>query len=367
MDRQTPGSVSSRGCRRISRRGFLKGCAGCVAASAGLVGAAESDADSDAMALPNEVTAQTEKEKLSLLSTDRQAWTGNAVEVRLQRTGASLSILIQSPEESLRSVTLVWKHATAPTAVYLGDAWERAYGGLGWQKLDPDRVMPWYVMEHDGAATRGFGVKTGCRAMCYWQAGNGLLKLVVDTRSGGRGVRLDQRILTAAEIVTRKSRPGESPFQATQAFCRRMCEKPRLPRRLMVGSLDWYYTYGKSTDKLFVDEAALFAKLVDGCGVKAFALVDAGWAPGDRSCWHDDQTRSHPDFGSIQEVATKVRALGLAPGLWTRPLCTSPKDPEEIRLSRDRKLLDPSLPQNLERIRDLMPAVPPVGLRSDQT
>jgi alpha-galactosidase len=190
--------------------------------------------------------------------------------------------------------------------------------------------------------------------MAYWQAGNGLLKLVLDTRSGGRGVHLGRRTLTAAQIVTRKSRPGESPFQATQAFCRSMCDRARLPREPMVGSLDWYYTYGKATDKLFVDEAALFAKLTAGCGVKAFALVDAGWAPGDRSAWHEDQTRSHPDFGDIERVAKEVRGLGLVPGLWTRPLCTNSKDPEEIRLSRNRTLLDPSLPQNLERIRALM-------------
>lgn len=122
----------------------------------------------------------------------------------------------------------------------------------------------------------------------------------------------------------------------------------------MVGMLDWYFTYGKAIDRLFVEEAALFARLVEGCGVRAFALVDAGWARGDRGCWHDDQTVSHEDFGDIRQVAVQERALGLVPGIWTRVLCTHPDDPEEVRLPRDCKFLDPSLPQNLERIARLV-------------
>ena len=214
--------------------------------------------------------------------------------------------------------------------------------------------MPWYFMEYDGAATHGFGVKTGCRAMCYWQVDADSLKLVLDTRSGGRGVSLGNRNLRAAEIVARRGRPDESAFQATKAFCTLMCDKPLLPRRPMVGTLDWYYTYGKCTDALFISEAELFAELLDGCGVKGFALVDAGWAPGDRSSWHEDQTTTHKDFGSIQKVAAGVRALGLAPGIWTRVLCAGPGDPDGVRLPRERRFLDPTLPENLDRIRKLI-------------
>jgi alpha-galactosidase len=209
-------------------------------------------------------------------------------------------------------------------------------------------------MEYDGKRTNGFGVKTGCRAMAGWQVGNGALRLLLDVRSGGMGVRLGPRTLEAAEIVTRKGRDGETSFQATKAFCHCMCDRPRLPRQPMVGTLDWYYTYGKCTERLFVTEAELFAKLVEGCNVRAFALVDAGWALGDRGCWHEDQTTSHPEFGSIHAVARNVRAMGLVPGIWTRVLCANPRDSETVRLPRDHKFLDPSLPVNLERTRDLM-------------
>ncbi len=310
--------------------------------------------ESDILALPDEVTTKTEQEPVALASADRKNWEKKGITVRLERTELSLAVDIASPTERLESVTLAWRRPAKSAALYLGDAWERAYGDLAWKKLDAERIMPWYFMEFDGAATHGFGVKTGCRAMCYWQVDADSLKLVLDTRSGGRGVRLGERTLRAAEIVARQGRPDESSFQATKAFCRMMCDKPLLPRRPMVGTLDWYYTYGKCTEALFVAEAELFAELLEGCGVKGFALVDAGWAPGDRSSWHEDQTTTHKDFGSIQKVATGVRALGLLPGLWTRVLCAGPKDPDDVRLPRERRFLDPSLPQNLERTRGLL-------------
>ncbi len=306
------------------------------------------------MALPDAVTLQTEHHTGSLATTGQVEWSGEGVSVRLEREGGALRVQVRSPQAAVKTVTLVWKHSAKPQALYLGDLWERSYGDLKWRTLDPDRLMPWYVMESDGGATHGFGVKTGCHAMCAWQVTDTTLKLIMDVRSGGAAVQLGPRTLNAAYVVARKGRPGESAFQATQAFCHSMCDAPRMPRRPMVGTLDWYYAYGKSTERLFIQEAGLFASLVEGCGVAAFALVDAGWAQGDRDVWHDDETASHPDFGSIQRVAEKVQAMGLVPGIWTRVLCAPPATPAELRSLRDPKLLDPSAPANLELIRARM-------------
>lgn len=311
-------------------------------------------ATSDFMALPEAVSVETQDKTLSLTSTDGLEWSNASATVLLRRVGGALSVQVRAPGVPLKTVILHWRHESQPQALVLGDAWERYYGGHAWHTIVPNEVMPWYMMECDGELTHGFGVKTGCAAMCGWQMGGDHLKLIMDVRSGGLAVRLGDRTLNAAQVVTRKGRAGETSFQADQAFCKLMCERPLLPREPMVGTLDWYYTFGKCTEPLFVAEAELFARLVDGCDVKAFALVDAGWAVGDRDCWHDDQTVSHPEFGDIQAVATKVRALGLVPGIWTRVLCANPKDPEAVRSTRERKFLDPSVPENLERIRNLM-------------
>jgi len=306
------------------------------------------------LADPDAVHVETEGSVEALKSSGSGTWTNGSTQVQIQPAHGNLSVFLEAPQSRVKTVVLIWRHDLGPEVLCLGDAWERAYGDLAWKKPDSDRVMPWYFMEFDGSRTHGFGVKTGCASMASWRVSKNQLRLVLDVRSGGRGVNLGNRRLLAAEVIVRKGGSGESAFQAARAFCRSLCDHPRPPREPMVGTLDWYYTYGKCTDRLFVEEAELFARLIDGCGIKGFALVDAGWAPGDRSCWHEDQTVSHPDFGSIEKLPARVRALGLAPGIWTRALCTNSKDPESVRLPRDRKYLDPSLPENLERTRELM-------------
>lgn len=47
----------------------------------------------------------------------------------------------------------------------------------------------------------------------------------------------------------------------------------------------------------------------------------------------------------------------MRPGIWTRPLCGSHKDPRSIMLplikgrSENRPVLDPTIPENLERVK----------------
>jgi alpha-galactosidase len=68
---------------------------------------------------------------------------------------------------------------------------------------------------------------------------------------------------------------------------------------------------------------------------------------------------STPDsnFGDMGKLAEKIRTIGMRPGIWTRPLCASAKDPEKLLLpsikgrnSTDQPILDPTIPENLERV-----------------
>jgi alpha-galactosidase len=69
--------------------------------------------------------------------------------------------------------------------------------------------MPWYCIAQDKGMTVCFGVATDCPAMAYWQLGGGKLQLTMDTRSGGVGVRLGGRALTAADILFTKTAADE--------------------------------------------------------------------------------------------------------------------------------------------------------------
>ena len=129
----------------------------------------------------------------------------------------------------MERVTLRWP-VNLDRGDFLGDAWERGYGDLSWQKLCPERIFPWYLLVREDGRTDGYGVETGCAAMCSWRTDGTVLELSLDVRNGGSGVILQGRILTAAVLVSREGKPDETPFTAAQAFCRQMCTAPRYPR-----------------------------------------------------------------------------------------------------------------------------------------
>jgi alpha-galactosidase len=62
-------------------------------------------------------------------------------------------------------------------------------------------------------------------------------------------------------------------------------------------------------------------------------------------------------FRDMTALAADIRTLGMRPGLWTRPLCGDASTPETLRLPRiagrndpSRPILDPTIPENLERV-----------------
>jgi alpha-galactosidase len=243
---------------------------------------------------------------------------------------------------------------------YLGDAWERAYGDLEWKPLDSGRVMPWYFLATNGKLTHGYGVMTGPAALCHWTADGTGITLHADVRCGGAGVQLGQRKLEVCTVLCRRGREGETPFAAAQAFCRQMCPKPRLPAEPVYGFNDWYCSYGHDTAEEFFKNTAYVVSLAPKRHNRPFAVVDDGWqisrdkggtnGPGP---WN----RTNPKFSSaltMAEFVRQVRALGARPGVWVRPLQASPDQPRPWLLARDRHVLDPSVPEVREYIRQTM-------------
>lgn len=308
----------------------------------------------EVIALPDEIFAQINQTEFPLQSLDQKLWQHNGVHVELKNTGNSILVDVASADLPLEKVTLIWNYPTKAGAKYLGDHWERGYGDLAWKELDPDRSMPWYFLEFDGKITTGFGVKTGCNAMCDWQVGNGAVKLILDTRSGSEGVHLGSRILKAAEIVFYEGEEAESPFTVTRKFCQKMCESPRLPNQPVYGINDWYFAYGKNSAELILEHTALMAELAADNSNRPFSVVDAGWAitadGQDESCWGDDFSIPNSKFGDMAKLAFKIKEFGMHPGIWVRPLCASHRNPESLLLPGKERILDPTIPENMERV-----------------
>ncbi|HEX9513694.1 MAG TPA: hypothetical protein VF939_24550 [Puia sp.] len=285
------------------------------------------------------------------------------ISVRLPVSGNSREVVVESPRQALHYVRLLWNLPSLKPASVLGDHWERTYGDLGFCPPSFDKKMPWYFIAWEGPTATCFGVKTGCNSIAYWQAGDHKLQLTLDTRSGGVGVQLGDRALTAAAILTTRSQGGENVFATGRRFCGLLCEKPRETPRRIYGINDWYYAYGNNNPALILAQTALMTDLAQDTANRPFSLVDAGWAyyspllPGDGG-WNDDFSRPNDKFKDMGKLAGQIKKLGMRPALWTRPLCAAHDDPASLLLpaipGRDDPkypVLDPTIEENLGRVR----------------
>jgi alpha-galactosidase len=311
---------------------------------------------------PDTVTAVVDGASVPLHRDKQGTWMHGRTAVFLKNTKEGLSVQIQAPGVRLASITLLWKIPFAHSSAILNDHWERTYGEVSWHAPAGSEILPWYFMETDGKTADGFGVKTGAGAFCSWEIGSGLLRLTLDTLSGGNGVRLDGRTLHAAEIVILKGGPDESPFECLRRFTGMMCGRARMPAQPVYGINDWYFAYGRNSADLILEHTRLLAPLADGLENRPFSVIDAGWFKGppsapDDCCWGDDMETADDSFGDMNRLAERIRGLGMRPGLWTRPLCGNHRDPLSLMLplirgrEPNRPVLDPTLPENLERIR----------------
>jgi len=312
---------------------------------------------------PDEVWAKSGDQWFKLNHLLALSYSHGPILVVMKQIGNVLTVEARSPGMQLNAIKLKWKHRTGNSAKVLGDHYERSYGDLAWRNVDASHKNPWYVLLNDGKDTACFGVKAGANTICWWNAGAEMLELTMDTQSGGVGVRLGDRPLHAAEIVTMKSSEGETPFRTAQRFCKMMCPKPRLPKQPVYGINDWYFAYGNNSADLIKQITALMTDLAPDTNNRPFSVIDAGWATyspllPDDGGFMDDFSKPNDKFKDMHQMALDIEKLGMQPGLWTRPLCASYKDKANLLLPKipgrdDPKapILDPTIDENLARIK----------------
>lgn len=348
----------------MNRRHFLKASGlslGSLLISNRLCGSASYAATQSKINLPDQVQVLSDQGRL-MLSVVGNSFVNGDIQVSVKEKEQALNVFLASPSRNIRSVEFTWFIPRSLSTICLGDHWERGYGDLQWSTVNKTRIMPWYFMEYDGIKCNGFGVKTAPSAFCCWQTSETELKLVMDVRSGGKGVALGTRELSIASIVTYQGEEGERPFSATRNFCKIMCEQPRLPAKPVYGINDWYFAYGNNSDKLIMETVNMLHDLAENPSNRPFCLIDAGWAilaPGDTyaGCWADNYYTPNANFKDMGNLALDIREKGMRPGLWMRPLCASHSTPvnrlmPEINRSDSphRTFLDPTIPENLEYV-----------------
>jgi len=312
---------------------------------------------------PDEVWGQAGAEWFQLKPSGNTGFVYKDVEVSLKTNGHASGVYIQSPTIHLTAIRLKWKHQTNISAKLLGDQWERSYGDLGWKAPDGNIKNPWYVLLNDNKHTSCFGVKTGANTICWWAVNPDSIELTLDTHSGGVGVELGPRKLHAADIINTESTATENAFATASRFCKLMCEKPRLPKQPVYGINDWYFAYGNNSSKLIRETTALMAELVTDTNNRPFSVVDAGWAeyspllPGDGG-WNETYAKPNDKFKDMHLLGDEIKKLGMRPGLWIRPLCARHDEKASLLLPKTKgrgdpktPLLDPTIPENIERIK----------------
>jgi alpha-galactosidase len=304
---------------------------------------------------PDSVRLWSESGEQALEGLRGGLWAGHGASVRAQVEQDCVRLSLEAESCRPTRIAMRWQGDVAGVRRYLGDAWERSYGELEWRAEVPNRPMPWYFAAYDGKRTHGYGVRTRPNAFCFWTADSSGVTLWIDVRSGGVGVELGDRSLELCTVIQRQGAEGESPFTSIQSFCQAMCPDPRLISEPMYGTNDWYALYGDNSREQILEVSRMVSDLSENRENRPYSVIDAGWSPGSWEAGPYD--RGNDRFGDMGQLVKEMRALGVRPGLWVRPLAAAPDSPSEWRSQRDPKALDPSHPEVLEYVRAMIAQV----------
>src|SRR5207247_4586197 len=84
---------------------------------------------------------------------------------------------------------------------------------------------------------------------------------------------------------------------------------------------------------------------------RPYSVIDEGWAEGPFSghCGHGPWV-GNPRFGDMGAFATRLKAIGVRPGIWFRPLTPLPDTPASWSSGRNKAYLDPTIPEVLDHV-----------------
>ena len=304
----------------------------------------------DIIRTPDNLQAETDEGWITLYK-QGDSWEGKGVAVEVTPQMGTMKITLHSPTIAVKRLLCSWAVDLPPGVRILGDHWERGYGDLEWRGVVPQRIMPWYFLMSKGEDTSGFGVKTGPASLCFWQLDSQSVSLCLDVRCGSKGVKLGERVLEVAEIVSRKNIAGESSFTAAQKFCALLCDNPVLPEFPVYGGNNWYYAYGKSSHSEILRDSNLISSLSENPDHRPFMVVDDGW----QSTWGGGSQNGGPwdrgnyGFPNMSSLSEDMKKAGVRPGIWFRPLKTVATVPLNFQRAVDHgSILDPSIPEVLD-------------------
>ena len=300
-------------------------------------------------------------DKIELSETTAGQWSQKTGSIQTGKLQVKVSFINQNElqfelegECELISLTVEWNNPFASGTHILCDHWERAYGDLSWRDDVSGQILPWYFLaaSSDWSETSGFGVKTQPNALCCWQLNNNNMALKMDLRSGNQPVLLKNRKLPICTLVYHPGEKGMSPFDSALAFCRKMCDNPRLPAGPVYGFNDWYTNYGNNSQESILENTETLAELTRGLDCRPYSVIDDGWQMSARTS--GGPWISNCFFPDMAGLAAEMKAMDVRPGIWMRALITGERMPEHWCFKQ------PPPPENCPQYNALDPSVPEV-------
>ena len=297
-------------------------------------------------------------EQVGILTDTFTVWKGtnhykkDDIEANLVLEKETLSVLLKADKTPVREIFLVWENEVESSDEILADHWERSYGDLEWKRAEDTEVMPWYFLADCGQSCKAFGIKVRPGAMCWWELQKEKLVLHLDVRCGGKGVVLDGRTLTAAQVLMKEYETDA--FEAASLFCRSMCTDAITPETPVYGSNNWYYAYGKSSREDILKDCQYLAAMTEKLQPRPFMVIDDGWQVSHSDNYNGGPwTDGNSGYGDMKQLADDMKQYDVRPGIWFRPLLDYSADiPEDWRLPREKAVLDVSVPAVISHIQE---------------
>lgn len=235
--------------------------------------------------------------------------------VTTEIVGRRQKVYITAERSKPRFITLRWNYRACEPVRVMGDKWERSYADMEWRSLNGETYLPWYFVATNGKETVGCGVMVQPNSFVSFEYDASGVTAWFDVRCGGVGVALNGRRLLAGVLVC-EHYENISEFQATKMFCKVMSPDPVLPKEPVYGSNNWYYAYGDSSREEILEDTRLIAELAGSNRNRPVMVIDDGWSVNRvGGPW-----RPNEKFGDMKTLSEEMKAIGVKPGIWFRPL-----------------------------------------------
>ena len=300
---------------------------------------------------------------LTVMINETGAWKTDDGRVRI--SGGRVRVESGAPAYG---VQLIYETRLRRGARIFGDAWERAYGGLEWRGIVPERLMPWYMHIDEGEAQSFIGVMTQPNAFVGFRAAAGAITVDIDLRSGGGPVDLSGRSIEAC-VLTAEFNCNEPAFAFQRRQLKRLCPAAKLAQEPVYGGNNWYYAYGNSCREDILADSEFISAMAGGMGNRPLMVIDDGWqkhsdiSVGD--CFGGPWEGNPARFGDMGALARQMTDAGVKPGIWIRPLYTAeePRSGWAIMKTPRNWALDPSNPEVVRYVRETVAQLKAQGYR----